>query len=202
MGLKRGYIVDEDTPVAQGEARIRRFRLANGDHVYLPLGVAGALISGHSPAEEFFFVEKGLLGRTGWAGNLHDVRLALGTRELSTQDLGGWRPPPQEEAPRWMPMLEEDDHRMVGLRAPCLADQLRQQGMSKQANALTIPAWLGNREENGWCLEVRSDSLHGHAWCCRTDSPGHIGPHVPVCPLCQGVKVATTWIFRAAGLWN
>ena len=31
MGLKRGYIVEDDTPVTRGPTKIRRFRLSSGD---------------------------------------------------------------------------------------------------------------------------------------------------------------------------
>jgi hypothetical protein len=203
MGLKRGYILEENTPAAPGAANIRRFKLSNGDQVYLPSDVSAALISRHSPAEEFFFLERGLFGRTAWAGNLHDLRVALADGHLKPKDVGGLRLPVQEEVPGWAPMVEEDDHRMVGEKADPLADMLRKRGMPESAETLTVEAWVNNCAKQGWCIADRADSLHGRVWCGRENAmPNHPGTHIPVCPKCQSVKMAMYAMYKRAGAWG
>jgi len=202
MGLKRGYIVEDDTPVTSGPTKIRRFRLSSGDHVYLPLDVASALVSRHSPAEEFFFVEKGLLGRTAWAGNLHDVRVALASGHLSPRDLGGLRLPTYEAPSGWAPPVEEDDHSKVGEKMASVADMLRQRGMPETAQSLTVESWIAHATSEGWCVANRADALHGRVWCFREEAPDHGGLHIPTCPTCHNVKAIMLMIARQTREWG
>lgn len=202
MGLKRGYIVGDDTPVTSGPTRIRRFRLSSGDHVYLPLDVAHAVVTRHSPAEEFFFVEKGLLGRTAWAGNLHDVRVALANGHLSPRDLGALRLPTYEAHPGWAPMVGEDDHAKVGEKAADLAEMMRQRGMPDTANELTVECWIEHATSEGWCVANRADALHGRVWCDREEAPDHGGLHNPACPTCLNVKLFMLITAKQAGEWG
>ena len=87
MGLKRGFIVEDTTPPVRA-AGFRRVRLDSGERVYRPLDVFRGLIGRHSPAAEFFFVERGLLGRTAWAGTLGELREAVASGVVSVSELG------------------------------------------------------------------------------------------------------------------
>jgi hypothetical protein len=202
MGLKRGYIVEDDTPVTRGPTKIRRFRLSSGDHVYLPLDVAYAVVTRHSPAEEFFFVEKGLLGRTAWAGNLHDVREVIRLSILPEKDFGGLRLPTYEWHLHWEPPVEEDDHAKVGARMPALAEMLRNAGTPETADTLTVESWVEHATTEGWCVANRSDALHGWVWCGREEAPNHAKPHIPTCPTCHNVKSFMFMIGRQVGEWG
>lgn len=199
MGLKRGYIVEEDTPRADA-VRIRRFRLSNGDRVYLPLDVASFILTRHSPAEEFFFVEKGLLGRTAWAGTLHEVRVALANGTLSPGDIKGLHLPAQDAPSGWNPMTEEDDHSRVGAKIGPLAATMRANGRPETAEAMTVDAWVTNATSEGACAAERADGEHGHVRCGH--NKGHTGNHEPLCPECDIVKQIMYAMAESASAWG
>ncbi len=200
MGVKRGYIADEDTPGDRGSTRIRRFKLSNGEHVYLPLDVAGRIIAQHSPAEEFVFVEKGLLGRTAWAGTIGEVRKAVAAGYLSPKDISGLRLPIQELVPGWNAFENEDDYSFVGAKLAALAEDLRRHGMVDTANEMTLDSWLAHARQDGACLAERAESIHGRVWC-EADR-GHTGGHVPACPACGLVKVIVYASAQRGGMWR
>jgi hypothetical protein len=91
MGIKHGRVVQEDTPGK--DTKIRRFRLEDGAHVYLPLALCQRLLE-HPPTEEIYFVERGLLGRTEWVGTIAELRIAITRGEVRERDLAGFRLPP------------------------------------------------------------------------------------------------------------
>ncbi len=199
MGMKRGYIVGEDTAGAR-HARIRRFRLSNGEHVYVPRDVATVLLTQHSPAEEFFFVEKGLLGRTAWAGTLGELRRELAGGALSPKDLMGFALPVQQTHAGWVPMPVEDDHAFVGAKRGALAETMRQSGRPDTAAAMTAEAWIRVASSEGACVAERADNNHGMVVC--DDDRGHAGDHTPVCPECDVVKQILFAVADSAGAWG
>lgn len=199
VGLKRGYVLEEDTP-GVGEARIRRFRLTDGSRVYLPRELAAYLMTQHSPAEEFFFVEAGLLGRTAWAGTLGELRHALETGAVSSGDVGRFELPVQEPRAGWNQMLEEDDHMSVGAKVDRLAEQLRKSGRPETAAVMTVEAWVANATSEGACVAEVADRHHGGLRC--TDGKGHGGSHTPVCPECDIVKQVMFAVAQSAGAWG
>jgi hypothetical protein len=102
VGLKIGRIVADTTPPTR-EARIVRFKLDSGKSVHVPAPLASALLLGHPEGTQFYFVEKGLLGRVSWAGPLEQLHSAVAEGTVSRHDLRGFvlpaewrtdRPPP------------------------------------------------------------------------------------------------------------
>jgi hypothetical protein len=91
MGIKHGRVVQEDTPGR--DTKIRRFRLEDGTHVYLPLALCQRLLE-RPPTEEIYFVERGLFGRTEWVGTVAELRIAITRGQVRERDLGGFRLPP------------------------------------------------------------------------------------------------------------
>lgn len=199
MGMKRGYIVEEDTPVERSAANIRRFRLSTGEHVYLPLDVT-AFIMEHSPAEEFIFVEKGLLGRTAWAGNTMDARAALVAGKISAKDLTGLSLRYLETPPGWFPMLYDDDHGFIGSTLEALASDMRMNGRADIADGMTAEGWVKAQADDGGCMAQRADSTHRIVWCWR--DAGHDGEHGPACPRCEIVKDVTRTVAVHLGAWG
>ncbi len=199
MGMKRGYIVEEDTPVRREASNIRRFRLSTGEHVYLPLDVT-AFVMEHSPAEEFIFVEKGLLGRTSWAGNTHDARVSLVAGVISPKDLKGVSFRHLDTPPGWGPIFYDDDHGFVGSKLDALAADLRKNGRADIAAGMTVEGWATTLTDDGCCGVHRTDLNHGIVWCWAQG--GHEGHHAPACPRCEIVKDVMRTVAIRAGAWG
>ena len=199
MGMRRGYILEEDTPVRREAAYIRRFLLSTGEHVYLPLDVT-AFVMEHSPAEEFVFIEKGLLGRTAWAGSTHDVRLALVRGDISPKDLAGLSLRHLETPPGWDPLLYDDDHEFVGSKLEALATDMRQHGRADIAGTIIVDGWVKTMSVDGCCVAHRTDSTHGAVWCWA--KRGHDRGHAPACPRCEMVKDLMRTVAVHVGTWG
>lgn len=97
MAFKHGYVDAETTPPTK-VARIRRFRLDNGKQVFLPAELAATLMPDGPPPVRLYCIERGILGRTDWAGTLPEVRAALRNGRVKERDLGGFRLP---DGPAW-----------------------------------------------------------------------------------------------------
>lgn len=87
MGLKRGFVVEDTTPTVR-DPRIRRLRLSTGQQVLVPRETFDRLIHRHPPSTELFFVERGFLGRTAWAGNRAELRQAVEGGLVKLAELG------------------------------------------------------------------------------------------------------------------
>ncbi len=186
MGVKRGYIVDDTTPPVR-EARIRRVRLDSGEQVYLPLDVFRGLIERHSPAAEFFFVERGLLGRTAWAGTLDELRDAVSAGVVSIRELGTIPAELFGSSRDWAPVDPRYNHSKGGARLGTYRAVFEKHGRAEQGHALTKEAWIATGQRDGCCMQTREDPRHGPVWC--TLDAGHPGRHEPECPECWLVRM-------------
>lgn len=197
MGLKQGHVVREDTPA--GDNRIRRFLLQNGAHVYLPLALADRLFT-YQASRHFYFVERGLLGRTEWVGTIDDLRAALARGELPQKDLGGFRLPPEPpQVPGWRSLACNDDHSETGARLEDLRAIASRRGVTG-TTWLTLNDRLAEMRADGCCRVDRADSQHGQVWCA--DKTGHPGNHAPVCLPCLTVLTIIDALVRSSGDWG
>ena len=189
MGVKRGRIVEDTTPSVR-DARIRRVRLDTGKQVYLPLDVLRRLIERHSPTDEFFFVERGILGRTAWAGTASDLRQAVADGEVERRELG--RAADDVFIAPWSVELSSDQgwadvdsvyaHDDVESRLSRYRTIFEKNGRHDEAETFTRQAWIATGERDGCCMQSHEVDAHGLVWCLL-DS-GHGGQHEPECPEC------------------
>lgn len=186
MGVKRGRIVADTTPAVR-EAHIRRARLDSGDQVYLPLHVFQRLIDHHSPAEIFYFVERGLLGRTAWAGTFDELRNAVSAGVVSLRELGTVASDLTRAPREWIPVDAGYDHVKGGAKLPYYRAVFEKHGRDEQARALTEDAWVDTGRRDGCCMQARDDADHGSVWC--TLDAGHPGPHEAECADCWLVRM-------------
>jgi hypothetical protein len=180
VGLKHGRIIEETTPNVSNP-KIHRFRLDTGVQVYVPSHIAHQIIAGHSPSEEFFFVERGLLGRTDWAGTLPELREAVSVGTVRASELGSFRLPESQPSTAWK-RRAVGDHRRPGGKLPQYRAVFTKHGRHGEAAQLTAEAWLANGQGEGFCLATRDDPDHETVWCSL--DRGHPGPHEGDCPEC------------------
>ena len=181
MGLKRGYIVADTTPTVR-DARIRRVRLHSGDQVYVPLSVLRGLLERHSPAAEFFFVERGFLGRTAWAGTLAELQAAVSQGIVSIRELGTV---PEELfgiSDEWADVDIGYDHLRDAAKLETYRAAFEKSRRPQEAVSLTRDSWIATGHRDGCCMKVNIDPRHGSVWC--TLDAGHHGRHEPECPEC------------------
>jgi hypothetical protein len=198
MGIKHGHVLGEDTP--PGDNRIRRFRLDNGARVYLPLALADRLFT-YQASRHFYFLERGLLGRTEWLGTIDDLRREVARGGIRQPDLGGFRLPPEPpRTPGWRPLACNDDHIETGARLEELRAIGQRRGMAETQTWLTLNDRLAEMRADGCCLVDRADAQHGRLWCA--DKAGHPGDHGPACVPCLMVLTMVDWSARSAGSWG
>ena len=186
MGLKRGYMVEETTPIVSN-ARIHRVRLHSGENVYLPADLFRGLIERHSPAAEFFFVERGLLGRTAWAGTLTELRDAVASGVVEAGELGNLPAELFRTSQEWASVDPRYNHSKGGSTLETYREVFKKRGRMEQARALTRDAWIATGHRDGCCMQMHEEADHGSVWC--TLDAGHPGPHEPECPECWLVQM-------------
>lgn len=180
MGMKRGFIWEEDTPAGSHPPAIRRFRLQSGVHVHLPSPMAEWLLANYASSEEIFFLERGILARTEWVGDEYALRHALAEGQLSHRDLDGIRMEGLQATDGWYPVPWRYDH-VPGALAK-LAAMLVEQGKPELAHVLTPDRWIEEANRQRRCLAKHEDRLHGDVVCELLAQHG--GHHVPVCAAC------------------
>lgn len=180
MGLKHGYITEEDTPPTAGAPAIRRYRLVGGEHVYLSSALAAWLEDNIPRSEEIFFVERGFLKKVAWVGDMYALRLALAEGRISGADIGKARVEPLVPIGDWYPISDRLFHHGPGLGN--VQKHFRDEGRPDLAAQLTVDGWLARGRLDGLCLAERQDIAHGPVWCRRDSQHGN--SHVPACPSC------------------
>lgn len=180
MGMKHGYIDEEDTPPTAGPPAIRRFRLIGGERVYLPSALAAWLESTYPRSEEIFFLERGFLRKVHWVGDEYALRLDLAEGRIDRADIGKVRVDPLIPIDGWYPMSGRFFHYAPGLGN--VQKYFRDEGRPDLAALLTIDQCLERWRVEGLCLAERPDTGHEHVWCRRPSH--HRSSHVPACPPC------------------
>jgi hypothetical protein len=168
--------------------------------VYLPLDIATFLLTQHSPAEEFFFIERGLLGRVEWAGTMHELRQAISREAVSAGDIRGLTLPTVRTHEGWEPLAEEDAHELVGAKRGELTHLMQSRGRVDTAAAMEVEAWVQNARSEGACMASIADEMHGQVWCAA--DRGHGAGHIPLCAECDIVKQIMFATAQSAGTWG
>lgn len=149
--------------------------------MHVPREILRDLMERHPPSTEFFFVERGLLRRTGWAGSLNDLREAVAAGVVGASELGDLPGDLFADSARWI-AVPSSDHSKTRTQMAAYRALLERHGRSNEAYRLSNDAWLAQGRQEGCCLQTRDDPDHGPVWC-MLDS-GHPGPHEPECPDC------------------